>query len=82
MSVTIKKIRLRNYKRFREYTIEPNPGFNVLVGDNETGKSTILEAIDLVASGSVKRVESIGIDRLLNVTAVQKEIVLLIIFLN
>lgn len=72
MSVTIKKIRLRNYKRFREYSIEPNPGFNVLVGDNETGKSTILEAIDLVASGSVKRVESIGIDRLLNVTAVRE----------
>lgn len=72
MSVTIKKIRLINYKRFKDYTIEPNEKINILAGDNEVGKSSILEAIDLVASGNVRRVEAIGIDRLLNVDAVQQ----------
>ena len=67
---TIRKIRLINFKRFRDYTIEPNERINILVGDNEVGKSSILEAIDLVANGNVRRVESHGLDRLLNVAAV------------
>ena len=70
MSLTIEKIRLINFKRFQDYTLEPKPRINVLVGDNEVGKSSILEAIDLVASGSIKKVESMGLDRLLNINAV------------
>ena len=42
------------------------------MGDNEVGKSSILEAIDLVAGGNVRRVESIGLDRLINIDAVKK----------
>lgn len=70
MPSTIAEIKLKNYKRFRDYTIIPNPRVNILVGDNEVGKSSILEAIDLVASGNVRKVESIGIDKLLNIEAV------------
>lgn len=70
MATTIKKIRLINFKRFRDYTIEPNERINVLVGDNEVGKSSVLEAIDLVASGNTRRVEAVGLDRLLNIEAV------------
>lgn len=70
MATTIKKIRLINFKRFRDYTIEPNERVNILVGDNEVGKSSVLEAIDLVASGNIRRVEAIGLDRLINVEAV------------
>ena len=69
---TIKRIYLQNFKRFREYTIEPNDRINILVGDNEAGKSSVLEAIDLAAGGNVRRVEAIGIDRLLNIDAVQE----------
>lgn len=68
---TINKIRLINFKRFRDYTLIPNDRMNILVGDNEVGKSSILEAIDLVASGNLRRVEAIGIDKLLNVDAVK-----------
>lgn len=71
MSITISKIRLFNFKRFRDYTIEPNKHVNILVGDNEAGKSSVLEAIDLVASGSNRRVEAIGLDRLLSIEAVK-----------
>lgn len=72
MPLTIKKVHLINYRRFNDYTIEPNPQINVLAGDNEVGKSSILEAIDLVASGNIRRVEAIGIDKLLNIGAVQR----------
>lgn len=71
MAITIKKIKLINFKRFENYTIEPNDRINILVGDNEAGKSSILEAIDLVASGDVRRIEAIGLDKLLNTKAVQ-----------
>lgn len=48
----IEKLVLQNYKSFKERTIiEFNDGLNILVGDNEAGKSTILEAIHLCLSG-------------------------------
>ena len=71
MGIMIEKIRLQNYKRFHNYTIRPNPRINILIGDNEVGKSSILEAIDLVASGNMRRLEATGIDKLLNVDAVK-----------
>lgn len=72
MASKIKKIKLLNFKRFTDYVIEPNERINILVGDNEAGKSSILEAIDLVTSGNVRRIETIGLDRLLNIDAVKK----------
>ena len=72
MSIVIEKIRLQNYKRFLDYTVNPNPGINILIGDNEVGKSSILEAIDIVASGNLRRIEAIGIDKLLNIEAVKQ----------
>lgn len=70
MATTISKIRLINFKRFQNYTVIPNSQINILVGDNEVGKSSILEAIDIVSSGNIKKVESIGIDNLLNIDTI------------
>lgn len=72
MSSIISKIRLWNYKRFKDYTIESNERINILIGDNEAGKSSVLEAIDLVISGNIRKVESIGLDKLINVDAVHE----------
>ena len=72
MPYTIAKIKLFNFRRFIKYVIEPNARINILVGDNEVGKSSILEAIDMVSSGNVRRVEAIGLDKLLNIEAVQQ----------
>jgi len=43
----IKKIFIKNYKIFDVFDFTLNKGLNIVVGDNETGKSTILEAINL-----------------------------------
>lgn len=72
MSVTIEKIRLINFKRFEDYTIYPNERINILVGENEVGKSSVLEAIELVAQGSSRQVESIGLDTLININAIKR----------
>jgi len=48
----IKKIIIENFKCFEgKFSLELNAGFNILVGDNEAGKSTILEAVHLALSG-------------------------------
>ena len=72
MSAIIEKIKMINYKRFLSYTIYPNQKVNIIVGDNETGKSSVIEAIDLVSSGNVRKVETIGWDKLLNIEAVHQ----------
>lgn len=65
----ITKIKLHNFKRFRDLTIDVNPDLNIFIGDNESGKSTLLQAIELVSRGSVTRVETLGLEKLFNVSS-------------
>lgn len=50
----LKKIVIHNYRLFRDFTLEFTPGMNILVGDNDTGKSTVLEAVNLAPTGRVQ----------------------------
>ncbi len=48
----INKIIIENFKCFEgKFSLDLNSSLNILVGDNEAGKSTILEAIHLALSG-------------------------------
>lgn len=47
----ITRIHIEGFKRFLHFDLKLNPNFNVIVGDNETGKSSVLEAIGLVLTG-------------------------------
>lgn len=47
----IRKIAVRNYRLFRELNLDLSPGMNILVGRNDTGKSTLIEAITLALTG-------------------------------
>lgn len=50
--MAIKKIKIENFKCFNGmFELELNKGLNILVGNNETGKSTILEAIHVALTG-------------------------------
>ena len=46
--VYIKKLYIDGLKRFEHFEIEFNERLSILVGENEAGKSTILEAIRIV----------------------------------
>lgn len=59
-----------NFKRFRDLEINFDPQRNILVGDNEAGKSTILTAIELVLGGSRSSIEALGVEVLLNAEVV------------
>lgn len=47
------KIVIKNFKLFEDFQCELNEDISILVGDNEVGKSTILEAINLVLTGKL-----------------------------
>lgn len=47
--LALKKIWLKNYKSFKELTVELG-GFNVMVGLNNAGKTSLLQSIDLLYS--------------------------------
>lgn len=47
----IEKLKIINFKLYKQFKLIFSPSTNILVGDNETGKSTILEAINLALTG-------------------------------
>ncbi len=49
----ITKICIKNFRKLRDVTIVPDSRFNILVGDNDAGKSTVLEAISLALGGRI-----------------------------
>lgn len=67
---TIKRLVLRNFKRFKTLELEFDPELNILVGGNETGKSSVLQALDIVLSASRSKVEALGIETLFNVDCI------------
>lgn len=47
----ITRIDIRSFRRFGEVSLRPAPGVNMLVGANGAGKTTVLEALHLMAYG-------------------------------
>ncbi|EJY56048.1 DNA replication and repair protein RecF [Alicyclobacillus hesperidum URH17-3-68] len=44
----ISKVRIQNFRCFKDCTIEFNDGLNVLIGSNNAGKTTVIKALELV----------------------------------
>src|SRR3989442_1842945 len=49
------QLRLVNVRNHRRTELEPAPGVNIFVGANAQGKSTVLEAVELAATGRSRR---------------------------
>lgn len=52
----IKKIKIVNYKIFTDITVDMNTNSNIFVGENDAGKTTILEAITMALTGKINGV--------------------------
>ena len=61
---------LKNFKRFKALELEFDPELNILVGGNEAGKSSVLQAMDIVLSASRSKVEGIGLEALFNADSI------------
>ncbi|NBD25542.1 ATP-dependent nuclease [Paenibacillus glycinis] len=49
----IEQLKIKGFKKFKDFTISFNKHINVLIGENEAGKSTILEAIDIALNQKI-----------------------------
>lgn len=47
----IEKLIIKNYKTFNDITIQMNDDVNIFVGENDSGKTIILEALSIVLTG-------------------------------
>ena len=51
--MNIQKIVVKNYKLLKDIVIGLNPQINIFVGDNDAGKSTILEVVSILTTGKL-----------------------------
>lgn len=51
----LRRIRVRNYRNYEDYSAEFSPGINFIVGGNGVGKTNLLEAVFLTIEGKPMR---------------------------
>lgn len=70
----IEKILIKNFKCFDSFELNLKHGVNIMVGDNEVGKSTIIEAVHLALNGilSGKYLKNELTEYLFNKSAIEK----------
>ena len=55
----IERLRLRNFRRYRDVTLPFQPGMNTIEGPNNVGKTTIFFAIEYALFGRVENFKTI-----------------------
>lgn len=50
----IRELRVSGFRILKDFVWEPKEGLNILVGANSAGKSTVLDAIELVTRGTLR----------------------------
>ena len=61
-SLVFQKVSIQTFRNIRGIELQPSPGLNVIVGDNGQGKTSVLEALYLVATRVEKYVGKIAVD--------------------
>lgn len=59
----LSNIRLQNFRSYRDASFEFEPGINIIVGPNASGKTNLLEAVMVTMSGGSFRVRDIDLLR-------------------
>ena len=52
----IKELKLKNFRNYRELTLQPHPGVNLFFGRNGSGKTNLLEAVHYCSLGRSHRI--------------------------
>lgn len=67
----IKSIFIKGFKKFREFDMDFNNQMNIFVGENEVGKSTVLNAIKLVLNQDYRYTDKAVLEDLFNVDLIK-----------
>jgi putative ATP-dependent endonuclease of the OLD family len=51
----LRKVLIKNYRAFEDFMLDFSLGVNIVAGDNDAGKSTLLEAINLALTSRLPR---------------------------
>lgn len=62
----IKRMNIFGFKKFKKFSIEFNDDTNIIIGDNESGKSTLLDAINITLNQKYKNYDKYIVKELLN----------------
>ena len=54
----IEELKLKNFRNYRELTLEPHPGVNLFYGRNGSGKTNLLEAVHYCSLGRSHRISN------------------------
>lgn len=49
----LKKVKIYNYKKFEDFSLDFDNNYSIMIGNNGAGKSTLLEAIHLALTGTI-----------------------------
>ena len=72
----IRKLILKNFRGYKNITIDIDSDLNVIVGKNDVGKSTVLEAMDIFLDGGTVKIDISD----LNVSSTEKEMTIGLVF--
>lgn len=67
----IKRLIIEGFKKIKNLDLTLDQKMNILVGENETGKSTIIEAINIVLNQDYKNAEKNILKELFNITNIE-----------
>lgn len=68
----IKRMNIFGFKKFKKFSIEFNDDVNIIIGDNESGKSTLLDAINITVNQKYKNYDKYIIKELLNIDLIKE----------
>ncbi|MEW9924540.1 AAA family ATPase [Clostridium butyricum] len=62
--MVLRKLKLKNFRGYRDLTVDFDENMNVIIGKNDVGKSSIMEALEIFFNGSNNPQVKIDIDDL------------------
>lgn len=63
---SIERIAIHGYKKFKDFQLTFHDGLNIIIGENESGKTTIIEAINIVLNQWYRTADKSIIEELIN----------------
>lgn len=63
---SIKQIAIHGYKKFKDFRLPFHDGLNVIIGENESGKTTVIEAINIALNQWYRTADKSIIEELIN----------------